>query len=72
MAVVWVVSHGVVVAHGGGLGRLTTAAVFDVVRSVSALVDLRFLSSSFERYLHQRVGPLPVAVHRSSRTRWQD
>ncbi|XP_044984944.1 uncharacterized protein ycf45 isoform X2 [Hordeum vulgare subsp. vulgare] len=31
---VYVGCHGVVVAHGGGPGRLTAAAVFDVVRSI--------------------------------------
>ncbi|KAM3411377.1 hypothetical protein ACQJBY_003185 [Aegilops geniculata] len=47
MAVVWV----------GSWWRLD---FFGVCLSVSALGDLRFLSPSFRRYLHRRVGPLPA------------
>ena len=57
MTVVWVISW----------RRLD----FGIGRSVSALVDLRFLSSSFGRYLHRRVGPLTVVFHRSSRPQQQ-
>ena len=59
MAVVWVVSR----------RRLD---FFGVCLSVSALVDLRFLSPSYWRYLHRRVGPLPAAALHSSRARQQD